>query len=522
MKRFEVVAVACVAMSIASGMELVNVPLAEGNQWELVNSATATTYTVSVPSSFKVGDKRISKFAVTTPFWALTFLVSPENNELKIEGMDYPQARYYFTGGSLFQENVQAGAQWANFLGTTRLVSTGLTISTPAGTFRNVSRYEVMFGGSPMDWFLAPNVGIVRIGSDSFPYLLKTYRAAPWAEPATQSISASCPKVGIAPNPNANGDFSTAGERQALIKAVDAGSRFLHISASWAELEPSPNVYSLAALQRQMEWAAAYGMDGILTVKTIDNTVVSMPSDLTGRSLNDPVVLSRFKNLLSAIAPILNSSIKAINVGNEVNAYFARQQTAIVPFIAFTQASSAHLKSLNKRLPVGATFAFADFKRDDGIVRFILPYIEQVSFTYYPLREDWVAVSPTVSWDLGEMVRAAAGKPLFLTEAGFPSSALLLSDNATQQRFYSALLQESRKYPTKIGGISFFAMSDIPTSVVSQLSTYYGSNASRFIAFLASLGLHDQLGAPKPAWDTFVTEARAMVSTSCSATQLLN
>jgi hypothetical protein len=51
-------------------------------------------------------------------------------------------------------------------------------------------------------------------------------------------------------------------------------------------------------------------------------------------------------------------------------------------------------------------------------------------------------------------------------------------------------------------------MSDLPDNVTQQLSEYYKlPGADRFKAFLATMGLHDTLGRPKPAWQVYRSEA---------------
>ncbi|HWP85315.1 MAG TPA: hypothetical protein VNN17_09010, partial [Terriglobia bacterium] len=414
-------------------------PLATGNYWVLENPATRMSLAVRVQDSQPIGPKRIVKILLTSPHWEVGFLVSANEDRLVLEGLDYSVARFYSDDpGVLFSDRSLPGEQWQNPLGTVAMLGENLRITAPAGTYAKARHFRIRFtDGNVMDWYLVSGIGVVRIDSNQLPYLLASYFATTALPPQGQTVSGSCPKIGVLPNPPAGGDFSPAGQMARLMESLNAGSRFLHISASWAELEPQPESYHLAEIERYMQWAEQFGMEAALTIKTIDSTTLALPADLQNQALDSPAVIARFHKLLRQITPRMTAAVRWVNLANEVNIFFASQPQQIIPFLTLYQAGLSELRARGRVMPVGMTFSFADFRRDDSYFRILSPYSEVISFTYYPFKRDGTTRGPeVVGGDLGEMVRAAQGKPLVLTEVGHPTSPLVGSSLSMQQQFF--------------------------------------------------------------------------------------
>lgn len=500
-------------------------PLSGGNYWEMTNSYSGAQYRVSLESTRTLGTKVMTLFRIKTTIWELGLLVSPNGEDIAMEGIDYsPAARMYLDRPMpLFTASAAVGTSWQSALGRVTLLSRTATVTSPKGTFTNCLQFRMDFGGSTLDWYFAPGLGPVRMGTDSFSFLLTNYRSLAYTPPAGIAQTGACPPAGVTPNPAAQGDHTTAGQLDRLLMARDAGTRFLHISASWKELEPSPGTYNFTELRRYMDWAKQYGMKAALTIKTVDSASLSIPSDLASLPLDNPTLTSRFKALLAALAPGITPAVTHINIANETNTYLDTHPQALSAFVTFYLAGAGQLKASGATAPIGVTFAYSDFRRNDATFRVVSPYCEQISFTYYPLRPDWTLRDVAdVSWDIGEMVSAASGKPLVLTEVGYPSHVSFGGGTAGQSSFYAAVLDEVKLHPGKIQGVSFFLMSDPPVSVVDAISEAYSQAGSpQFGVFVGSLGLFTTTDTAKPAWSTFSTKARELAAAASCASRAI-
>jgi hypothetical protein len=59
-------------------------------------------------------------------------------------------------------------------------------------------------------------------------------------------------------------------------------------------------------------------------------------------------------------------------------------------------------------------------------------------------------------------------------------------------------------------GMTYLFMSDLPKALVESFGQYYNQPGSdKFKAFLATLGLFDGSGNPKPAWEVFERNTKA-------------
>jgi hypothetical protein len=140
--------------------------------------------------------------------------------------------------------------------------------------------------------------------------------------------------------------------------------------------------------------------------------------------------------------------------------------------------------------------------------------MQHITFTYY----DSNSASSTamqrdpsdVPFDLADMIGAAAGKPLVLTEVGYSSATNIGSSLAMQNSFYANTLAAFGAASGKLSGASFSFMSDFPAETVRTLGASYGAGGSSWVSWIAELGLFDSLSKAKPAWGTFQTQATAL------------
>ncbi|MBN9657909.1 MAG: hypothetical protein J0H49_07010 [Acidobacteria bacterium] len=502
-------------------------PLALGNRWVLTNSYQANPMSLEVVSDEVLAAKRRVRVRFTNPWTNYDFVFNPGTDGISLEGLAIGSEVYFLSAPQLiFPKTGTAGTIWNTSFGSVTLVSTSTTVVTPGRTYTNCRRFSVNLYGGAMDWVLADGVGYVQIGTGPGAFTLGTMNLSSYTAPVAPSITyGPCPKIGIDSNPASSTSFSTAEREAALASVAGAGGNFSHVSVRWSDIEKSPGVYDFSSITQWMSWAAKYNFDVALTVRTIDTTVLSVPPDLAGRKLSDATVISRFVTMMKAMKSVVTTKVRWINLGNEVDVYLRNVPAASADLQTFLQAMQSQLKSQYPSATFGVVFTHAA-RSTPSVVTPILALSGHVGFTYYPLNADMSVRAPSVvASELAEIVALAGGKPLVLTEVGYPTSALLGGSESAQSTFVQNIFDALRTSSGKVQAANFFQLNDMPSTVVSSLVDYYNTSgfmtsetAQRVGAFIASLGLHSQTSTDKLSWKAFVLNAPLMAGSNACTT----
>lgn len=491
-------------------------PLAPGNSWQL--SIAGVNATLAVTSYSVVSGTPRATVQFSNPWFTYNMLVRSTSSGILLEGVQYPAGVNGYPDPVVLFGTGTAGQTWSSPYVTSKLVSTNNTVVTPSGTYTNVARFDITLAGSPQTWYMAPSVGFVQFGTGTG-LQLSSYTLNPAPSP-TAPTAAQCPKVGITANPRATDDFSAMGKETAFQNATNAGSTFTTIAASWGQLEPSPGVYDFSSVSQPLSLIAKYGVDAVFTVKTADTLTRSLPSDLMSLAWDDPRVLARWQSFLGALLKNFNPRVKYLNLANEIDTYLVAHPAESTPFTTFLRTGKALVGERASSVVTGVVFAFDSWRLSDTVFRTLYPLISEVSFTYYDANSQVpgsIQRDPAgVPFDFADMLNAANGKPLVLTEVGYTSSTAVASSTAQQQNFYSMMLTQFAAAGGKLGGATFSFMSDFPSATIAALTAQYGLG-SPWVSWVSGLGLFDSQGNPKPAWTTFSSKAGAMkANTGCT------
>lgn len=486
-------------------------PLAPGNTWQLSIANVQASLTVKSYSVVNGTPRATIQFS--NPWFTYSMLVRSTSAGILLEGVQFPSGVNGYPDPVMLFGIGAIGQTWSSAYVSSKIVSMNNTVVTPLGTYRNVTRFDVTLGGSLQTWYMAPAVGFVQFGEGTGLQLSAvTLNQAP--SPSIPA-SARCPEVGITANPKANGDFSDAGKDAAFHDAANSGSNFATIAASWGQMEPSPGVYDFSSVAHPLSLSAKYGVDAVFTVKTIDTSFRSVPADLASFAWDDPRMISRWTKFVAALLKNLNSRVKYLNFGNEVDTYLTSYPSEIAPFSAFLQAGQSVVASASPSIVTGVVFAFDSWRVSDFAFRALYPLVNEVSFTYYDANSQLAGTLQRavadVPFDFADMLTAANGKPLVLTEVGYTSSAGVGSSPLQQQAFYSTALTQFAAAGGGLAGATFAFMSDFPASIISALTVQYGSS-SPWLFWISGLGLFDEQGNAKPAWTAFSSQAAALKS----------
>ncbi len=169
------------------------------------------------------------------------------------------------------------------------------------------------------------------------------------------------------------------------------------------------------------------------------------------------------------------------------------------------------VKKLFPGVIVTVNFEFNGINHLNKELKPIFDLGEIFSVTYYPLNPDFT-VRPTdvIEGDFKLILAAAAGKRVMFQEVGYPSSELLGSSPAKQALFLQTFFDQMRSSQPVVIGMTYLFMSDFSKQLVDSFGEYYKQPGSdKFKAFLATLGLFDGAGNPKPGWEVFERNAKA-------------
>ncbi|MBC7928502.1 MAG: hypothetical protein H7039_22900, partial [Bryobacteraceae bacterium] len=402
--------------------------------------------------------------------------------------------------------------------GTATLVSNTERMAVNGAFLANCRRYKFTWlGGGIEDWYLAPDVGFVQIGqADAF--TLSSFQVNNTLPLSTAGVrAAECPAIGIDPNPAAYGDYSDPGLKTELDRTFESGSRYLSISATWTELEPSPGVFALDRIRKIAAWASQKGMTASLTLRAVDTNGPLFPDDLKGKAMDDALVLRRLSDLLTAITPVM-PAVRYFHLANEADIYLQNHQDQIPAFRTFFAVGQSELRRGRPGASTGIVYAFHNVRLNSLVFDRTKDLGDHVGYTYYPLGVGLMQRNPSAaSADLTDLVRSSNGRQILITELGFSSSREVNGSPELQGQFYENTFRALAQNSGTVVAANFFLKSDIHPVVLSSLVSSYGLWAgSPFSNFLSGLGTVDLNGGPKPAWYAFQSGAgRFLQPTAC-------
>jgi hypothetical protein len=299
------------------------------------------------------------------------------------------------------------------------------------------------------------------------------------------------------------------------------GARGAQTAAPWSSLETGTMVYNLVMVDDTNTYfglnaLAGYGFSSILiNIPIVAIAARTMPADIAGLAFDDPTVISRYRALIDQVSSFLNSSVKYISLGNEVDTYFNTHSGEVAAYKALIEDARTYIHSLNPNIKVGVTTTFDGFvgnasAQTKSDVASLNANMDVIILTYYPTGAGFVPRDPsTVGTDMALMVATAAGKPLVMQEWGYPSSSILsplpLDSEQMQADFITNTFTSWKMYGSnRIPFISFFKRRDWDDA---QCMTLTGQSSGQpFYEFMCSLGLLDNAGIPKAAYTSLTTE----------------
>jgi len=294
-----------------------------------------------------------------------------------------------------------------------------------------------------------------------------------------------------------------------LSRVRSSGADMQYVSLQWDTFAPDPgpiDASSVRALVDGLEGLFGYAV--YLNLATIDTNNDRRPLYLRARAWDDPVVEARLDSTIDALVSALQHPtprpLIAFAIGNEVDAYLSAHPSERLAYERLLAHEYAHFHAVLPGTPVGVSTISPMNSPDAAIADSIQALGDLVIYTYYPFQggSDFVhRPTTTLEPDFDAMSVRAGAKPWALQEVGYTSSPVNGSSGAAQadfvRRFRARIGRESRD---RLLFANWFLYTDFSSTLVQQLTGYYGFTSPGFVAYLGNLGLRDSLGGDKPAW----------------------
>ncbi len=315
--------------------------------------------------------------------------------------------------------------------------------------------------------------------------------------------------LGIAVGAAEDGDYP-----KAFATARSAGMQSVTLALNWIDLETAPGQYKndLLALANRFYPAHQTAVDLIL--RPVNTNRKEVPADLKQTAFDAPEMQTRFRKLLDDVfAQLPDLKLNSLAIGNEVDDYLQTDRRLWAQYTAFYKAAKAYVKAKRPDLKVGVVATFYGLLGASGpFLRALNADSDLILVTYYPLQGDFQVKDPAVVGpDFARLTRQYAGRPIALTEVGYPSGAACGSSEAKQAAFVRNIFQAWDAHAAQIHSLTFDWLTDLSPRSAAAFGGYYGVSSPAFAEFLRTLGLRTFAGSgqDKPAFTALKAEAGA-------------
>jgi hypothetical protein len=306
-----------------------------------------------------------------------------------------------------------------------------------------------------------------------------------------------------------DGDYDAAMD---IVQSV--GAEVVSLSVFWDEIETEPMEYRPDPnwLEIANTYYSSRGVQVSLVISVIDTVNKRVPNDLANTPFDDPAMIERFRGLLDYVfSQIPDLELTSLAIGNEIDGYLGTDTDLWLQYQEFFEATSAYARTLHPGLLIGSKAMLSGLT---GYAREELQALNQFSdvimVTYYPLNDDFTVRDPSVvETDLAEVVAEYEGRPIFVLEAGYPSSSASGSSEEQQADFVSELFRAWDAHASQIPVLFVTWLTDLPQSSVNDLSDYYSLTDHRFAEYLRTLGLRTYPGSGRDKAAFLVLKAEA-------------
>lgn len=299
---------------------------------------------------------------------------------------------------------------------------------------------------------------------------------------------------------------------EAFAAARDAGLQFVELPSQWDDIEPKPGEFTNQWLDIANAYYPAVGTRLVISLNPIDTNKLRLPADLSGKPLDDPAVIERYNKAAEyVLSRVSKADLVAFAIGNEIDGYLGSDPKKWQQYVRFFAAASEHVRRTRPGVIVGAKVMLSSLVGGArALAEPVNARADAVLVTYYPLSDGFRVKSPSaVAKDLEGVVQQYPDKPIYLLEAGCPSSSYLGSSEARQAEFVREVFSFWDAHPRQLKAVNFIWLHDISDAEVQSYTKYYGVGQRAFAEYLGTLGLRSHDGKDKQAFQVLRQEAKS-------------
>lgn len=321
-----------------------------------------------------------------------------------------------------------------------------------------------------------------------------------------------------------------------LDSAVALGTEVIHLAMFWNQVEPTSGQIGgpVWALWKFVD--IVYPPQGLkveLQIAPINLGDEIFPTDLQGRSIDDPMVINRFKTLLDSLFSIIpNTEVYALNIGNEHDVWMNGSMTKANQYKTFLDSVSRYAKwryaqdHPGANLSVGTTFTWGGMTNagTKAACQSVNQITDHIACNYYGISSGFTVKPPQqIPQDVQSLINEYpdTSQKIIYAEFGYPSSQQCNSSEKRQSEFVRQLFSAWDAHADRIPYIGFFKSTDWSDSAAYSIGSNppYNLADTTFIEYLRTLGLrtYPGSGANKEAFAVFKCEAaaRGFIAAAC-------
>lgn len=308
-------------------------------------------------------------------------------------------------------------------------------------------------------------------------------------------------------DPPASGDFDVN-----LAKGRELGIDFIALHVTWPSIEPAPGVFedpggalgALAGVAQNEGWKFS------VTLRPIDLTGKTVPSDLEGTRFSDPTMLTRFNAIVDFVLTVVPAEIlTSLQVGNEIDGFDASSEHPEFwsDYGTFLAGVTDHVHQQHPGVRVGYTGTFAGMTEgtlhDLGVWTALAGVVDVVGVTYYPMAAAFQVRSPEdVYADFDKIAATFPESTILLQEVGYQTAESCGSDDAMQETFYAHVFCAWDQHQSQFETMNIVRLHDVSRADAEDMAGPYGLGDEPFLEYLRTIGIRTHEGVDKPAFVT--------------------
>ena len=309
----------------------------------------------------------------------------------------------------------------------------------------------------------------------------------------------------------------------AALKALGGSYQTLHLT--WSSLEATGSGTTSGtfsdpsnALQTFSSLATSDGIKLALTIRPVDATGKTVPSDLASTRFNSATMKTRFKAVIDyVLTRIPKANLVSIMIGNEIDNYTPTSDSNFwSDYGDFLNDLAAYVGTAYPGLQIGFTATF-DGVTDSSktlthgynsvsVMQTYANLVNVVGVTYYPQSSTFIVHEPTVAAEDFQKIDDFTSKPIHVQEIGYGTSGTISSSEAKQAEFYCEVFKAWDTHAAGIPNMALLRMNDVSRAAAETLAGPYGISMETFIEYLRTLGIQTNAGTKKQAYSVIERE----------------